>query len=90
MVSKIPEGKVTTYKKVAEALGKPNSFRAVGNALADNPKPVEIPCHRVVKSNGKIGGYARGDKKKRELLRSEGVKIKKGKINLKEYLFDDF
>lgn len=90
LVSKIPEGKVSTYKKIAQALGKPKSYRAVGNALNKNPKPVKIPCHRVVKSNGKIGDYAKGREKKRKLLKKEGIKIENGKIDLEKYLFKDF
>lgn len=88
VVSKIPEGRVATYKKVAEALGNPKAYRAVGNVLANNPKPVEIPCHRVVKSDGKIGGYAMGSEKKKELLRSEGVEIKSGEVDLERYLYE--
>lgn len=90
LVKKIPEGKVTTYKKLAEALGNPNSQRAVGNALAKNPEPVKIPCHRVVKSNGKIGGYARGKEEKIKLLENEGIEVKNGEINLEKYLFNNF
>lgn len=90
LVSKIPRGKVTTYKKLAEAIGKPKAQRAVGNALAKNPKPKKIPCHRVVKSNGKIGNYTHGKKKKEKLLQDEGVEIEKGKINLEKHIFDDF
>lgn len=85
LVSKIPKGKVTTYKQIAEALGKPKSYRAVGNALANNPSPVEIPCHRVVKSNGEPGGYISGSEKKKELLRNEGVEINSGKIKLEKH-----
>ncbi len=88
LVSEIPEGKVTTYKKIAEATGNPKAYRAVGNALASNPKPVKIPCHRVVKSSGDIGEYARGREKKKELLRSEGVEIKSGKVDLEKYLYE--
>ncbi len=90
LVSKIPKGKVSTYKKIAQALEKPKSYRAVGNALNKNPNPIEIPCHRVVKSNGKIGGYAKGRETKRKLLRKEGIEIKNDKINLEKYLFDIF
>ncbi len=90
LVSKIPKGKVSTYKKIGQALGKPKSYRAVGNALNKNPKPVEIPCHRVVKSNGKIGGYAEGLEKKRKLLKKEGIEIENDKIDLEKYLFKDF
>lgn len=70
VVKKIPEGKVLTYKEVAEKSGSPRAFRAVGNILNKNRNP-EIPCHRVIKSDGKIGGYNRGTKKRAELLRKE-------------------
>lgn len=91
LTSKIPEGKVTTYKKLAQGLGKPKAYRAVGNALAKNPDPIEIPCHRVVKSDGKVGNYTGGgSEKKTKLLRQEGVEIEDGKIDLEKFLFEDF
>jgi len=70
---KIPYGKVISYKRLAEKIGNPNSFRAVGNALAKNPIPVIIPCHRVILSNGKLGGFSAGIKWKKRLLKIEGV-----------------
>lgn len=70
VVKKIPKGKVMTYKEVAERVGKPKSYRAVGNALNKNFDP-SIPCHRVVRSDGKTGGYNRGEKAKIEILRKE-------------------
>jgi methylated-DNA-[protein]-cysteine S-methyltransferase len=75
IVSKIPKGKVLTYKKVAELAGFPHAWRAVGNILNKNRDP-EIPCHRVIKSDGKIGGYNKGVDKKILLLKKEGVIIK--------------
>lgn len=72
VVKNIPKGKVLTYKQVAEKIGSPHAFRAVGNALNKNMDP-SIPCHRVIKSDGSFGGYNRGAKKKRELLLKEGV-----------------
>ena len=71
IVKKIPRGKVLTYKEVAEKAGKPRAWRAVGNILAKNKKPT-IPCHRVIRSDGEIGGYNKGRRKKRELLKKEG------------------
>jgi len=78
VVSMIPEGRVMTYKGVAITIGRPKAYRAVGNALTKNPVlgklkvgQVLIPCHRVVCSNGKVGGYVLGTKKKVELLRKE-------------------
>tara|TARA_S200000501_G_scaffold292024_1_gene277323 strand:- start:1031 stop:1315 length:285 start_codon:yes stop_codon:yes gene_type:complete len=76
-ISKIPYGETRTYKDLAIAIGKPNSSRAVANACGKNPYPVVIPCHRVIRSDGKIGGYSGvgGEKKKKELLRLENVKF---------------
>ena len=75
---KIPKGKVLTYKEVAKAIGKPKSYRAVGNAVGKNPFPPNIPCHRVVRSDGGIGGYSGkgGIDQKIRLLRSEKVFMK--------------
>lgn len=72
-VKKIPKGEVRTYKQIARAIGHPRAFRAVGNALNKNPDLKTIPCHRVVRSDGKIGGYRGGVKKKRTLLLLEGA-----------------
>jgi len=83
---KIPKGKVTTYKVLAEAIGSPEAMRAVGNAIKKNKTPVITPCHRVIKSNGSIGGYVRGQARKIELLKKEGVKIKNYKVDLSKYL----
>lgn len=60
-----------TYKEVAHAIGKPKAYRAVGNALNRNPFAPEVPCHRVIKSDGSIGGFASGSNKKLKLLKSE-------------------
>jgi len=74
----IPKGKVKTYTDVAKAIGKPLAVRAVANAIGKNPYPPKIPCHRVIKSDGTLGGYSGkgGILKKRHLLRSEKVFIK--------------
>ena len=72
IVKKIPSGKVLTYKRVAELMGSPRAFRAVGNILNKNNDP-KIPCHRVIRSDGKVGGYNRGSKEKLKRLREEGV-----------------
>ena len=73
----IPEGTVTTYSKVAEAIGYPKAVRAVANAIGNNPNPIIIPCHRVVRSDGTIGGYSGigGINKKKSLLRKENIKL---------------
>ena len=74
VVSKIPRGKVLTYKEVARRAGKPRAYRAVGNILNKNRDP-KIPCHRVIRSGGKICGYNRGVKNKITLLEKEGIKL---------------
>ena len=73
----IPKGTVTTYSKVAKAVGHPKAVRAVANAIGNNPNPIIIPCHRVVKANGTIGGYSGigGIKKKKALLKKENIKL---------------
>ena len=82
---KIPKGKILTYKEVARAIGKPKSYRAVANAVGKNPFPPNIPCHRVVRSDGGIGGYSGkgGINQKIKLLRSEKVFIKYKFLNFK-------
>ncbi|MES2314837.1 MAG: MGMT family protein [Patescibacteria group bacterium] len=70
IVRKIPKGKTMTYKEVAIKAGRPQAFRAVGNILNTNYDP-KIPCHRVVRSDGKTGGWNRGMKQKAELLKKE-------------------
>jgi methylated-DNA-[protein]-cysteine S-methyltransferase len=76
-ISKIPKGKVKTYKELARSIRKPKASRAVANACGKNPFPNKIPCHRVIRSDGRLGGYSGkgGIKTKRKLLRSEGVFI---------------
>ncbi len=80
IVTKIPKGEVSTYKEVAKRAGSARAYRAVGNILNKNPNLKLIPCHRVIKSNGRIGGYKYGTKKKIALLKKEGIIIKNGKI----------
>lgn len=76
----IPRGKVTTYQEIARALGS-KAYRAVGNAMNRNPDAPFVPCHRVVRADGTIGGYAFGSKKKIALLTREGVSVKGSKIS---------
>lgn len=71
----IPLGKVSTYGDIANALGHPNAARLIGNILKKNPNPIHVPCHRIVKSNGKLGGYMYGISMKKQLLREEGIKF---------------
>lgn len=80
MVKKIPRGQVVTYQEVARAVGRPKAGRAVGNALKKNPRLIKIPCHRVIKSNGQVGGYVAGVPKKVKLLKKEGVMFENLKI----------
>jgi len=76
----VPSGKITTYGELAKAVGLKNGQRKIGQIMKNNPLPVVIPCHRVVKSDGTIGGYAFGVEIKVNMLSKEGVKISKGKI----------
>ncbi len=78
--SLIPKGKVSTYALLAAVIARPGAARAVGNALNKNPYAPKVPCHRVVKSDGCIGGFASGSKNKREILKTEGVLVNKNKI----------
>lgn len=78
LTKKIPRGRVATYGEIARILK--TGPRAVGNALHKNPCLVKIPCHRVVKSDGSLGGYAGGIRKKVRLLRKEGIMVEKGKV----------
>ena len=75
---KIPIGETTTYKNIAIAIGKPNSSRAVANACAQNPYAPEVPCHRVIRSDGSLGGYSAdgGIQRKKQLLAMESNLIK--------------
>lgn len=75
VVRQIPKGQVMTYKQVAYAAGKPGAARAVANTMANNYDET-VPCHRVIRSDGKLGGYNRGgEAKKRSILKSEGYNI---------------
>lgn len=93
LVKQIPAGKITTYKELAIALGDEIASRAVGQMLAENPHPIIIPCHRVIKSDGSVGGFThpQGINKKIELLKMEGIKVTNGKVeNFKNYIFNEF
>ncbi|MCD5397397.1 MGMT family protein [candidate division NPL-UPA2 bacterium] len=74
VVRNIPRGETRSYKWVAEKAGHPRAVRAAGQALKKNPLPGIIPCHRVICSDGSLGGFSQGLKKKRELLHAEGTK----------------
>ena len=78
LLLKIPAGKVSTYGDLARALGNPSASRTICRILGENPNPIKVPCHRVVMSNGQIGGYAYGTARKRQLLEKEGVSLTNG------------
>ncbi|MFA6393611.1 MAG: MGMT family protein [Patescibacteria group bacterium] len=79
-IKAIKKGRVSTYKEVAKKIGAPGAGRAVGNTLNKNPWAPEVPCHRIVRSDGRIGGYAGGKRKKIKLLKEEGVIVRNNKI----------
>ena len=89
LLIKIPKGKVTTYGILAKKLGI--SSRQVGRLLKQNPHAPKVPCHRVVRSDGSMGGYTHkgrfSPKRKILLLRKEGIEVRGKKINLKKYLY---
>jgi len=78
-VKAIPKGTVRSYREVAESAGRPRAYRAVGNIMANNPYPLIIPCHRVVRSDRSLGGFGLGSTKA-HLLRNEGFEIEDGKV----------
>ncbi len=84
---KIPEGKVSTYKRIAEKIGRPRAYRAVGNALHKNPLAPIVPCHRVVKSDGGFGGERKGAESRRMSLKREGIPVEKDKVKMSKEIF---
>ena len=90
LCARVPRGRVTTYQAIALALGM-KAYQAVGQALHRNPYAPQVPCHRVVASGGRIGGFAAGPKRKIALLKQEGVMFKDGRVvGFQERLFEDF
>jgi len=86
-LKRVPRGKVTTYRELARSVGT-KAYRAVGQVMKRNPNAPKVPCHRVVKSDGKIGGYAKGSKTKERMLKREGIKIVNGRVSdLKQFLY---
>ncbi|MDH5597260.1 MAG: MGMT family protein [Candidatus Peregrinibacteria bacterium] len=79
LLAKIPKGKVTTYKLLAQAMGT-RGYRYVGQLLNKNPKPEKYPCFKVVTSDGKLGGFAYGPAEKTRRLEAEGIQVKEGRI----------
>lgn len=86
VVSHVPCGKVITYGAVARKAGSPSAARAVGTIMHHNPDTKRVPCHRVVCSDGKVGGYAFGSKEKIKNLVQEGILIENGRIRDKKQL----
>jgi methylated-DNA-[protein]-cysteine S-methyltransferase len=74
----VPAGSVVTYQGLAAAIGSPSSQRAVGTSMATNPVPIYVPCHRVIKSDGRIGNYGGGVERKLKLLCAEGFEVDRG------------
>lgn len=88
LCKKVPKGRVTTYKEIGNAIGgKGQIYRAVGVALNRNPHAPIVPCHRIVNSDGRVGGFAHGTDKKIKMLKKEGVKIRDGKVERFEEVF---
>jgi methylated-DNA-[protein]-cysteine S-methyltransferase len=86
VLRRVPKGKITTYKEIARALNS-GAYRAVGTAMNKNPYAPIVPCHRIINSNGKLGGFSSGLKNKIKLLKSEGIEIKNNKIDLNKYFY---
>ena len=88
ILNQVPKGKVVTYKSIAEALGT-KAYRAVGNAMKSNKFPEKIPCFKVVKSDGSVGGYngsnSKNKSRKIEKLKSDGIEVKNNKIDLDKF-----
>ena len=84
----VPKGQITTYGELAKAVGLKNGQRVIGKIMNNNPYPAIVPCHRVVMSTGKIGGYAYGEHVKTKMLSEEGIEIINGSIeNFDKKLF---
>lgn len=81
-IIEIPKGKITTYSILAAAIGNPSATRAVANALGKNQSPVLVPCYKIIKSNGDVGGYSSelGAKEKIRLLEGDGLKVENGRV----------
>jgi len=79
---KIPMGKVSTYKRIAEKIGKPKSYRAVANALHKNPFSPVVPCYRVVNSDGSFGGPKKGADWRRDMVVKEGIPVENGRVKI--------
>jgi len=80
---KIPNGKVSTYGRIAKRIGRPRAYRAVGNALHKNPLAPIVPCHRVIKADGSFGGNRQAAASRRKLLQKEGIPFKEDKVKMR-------
>lgn len=81
---KIPRGKISTYKRIAEKIGKPRAYRATANALHKNPLCPIVPCHRVVRSDGRFGGEKKAAASRRKRVENEGIPIENDRIAMNE------
>ena len=91
LVKQIPKGRVSTYGAVARALGDKKHARAIGKYMNKNPNPDTMPCFKIVKSDGSLGGFGRGIEDKIRRLNKDGIEVKDNKIvNFKEVFFNDF
>jgi methylated-DNA-[protein]-cysteine S-methyltransferase len=81
---KIPKGKISTYKRIAEKIGNPKAYRAVANALHKNPLHPIVPCHRVVRSDGRFGGEKKAAESRRKLVEKEGVPIENCRVKISD------
>lgn len=84
ILRKVPKGKVTTYKEIAKILNT-KAYRVVGTAMKKNPYAPKVPCHRVINSDGRVGGFFHGKEKKIEILKKEGIEIINEKIDLEKF-----
>ena len=86
VLKKVPRGRVTTYKEIARVLNS-KAYRAVGTAMNKNPYAPKVPCHRVVNSDGRVGGFASGRGEKIKMLNREGVEVVGGRVDLDRYFY---
>ncbi len=86
VLRKVPRGKVTTYGEIAKALNS-KAYRAVGNAMNKNPYAPKVACHRVINSDGTLGGFASGIKNKVKMLKAEGVEVVNNRVDLDRFLY---
>jgi len=81
---RIPTGKISTYKRIAEKIGCPRAYRAVANALHKNPLAPIVPCHRVIRSDGKFGGESKDAESRRKLVEQEGVPLENDQVKIND------